>query len=800
MFLASLVIAGRSWLLPATVLAGATLVLLLWNYWRAPASSGVRAACLGLKLLGVLALAACLLEPLWSGQRAKPGANFLLLLADNSQGMQIKDGGSSQSRGEALRALLEGEPAKWLGQLDEDFQVRRYFFDTRLQGTRDFNELAFDGRATALGTALRSLTERYQGQPLAGVLLLTDGNATDLPDGPSPLAGLPPVYPVVMGDGTSLKDLAVEKVTVSQTVFDDAPVTVQAQVAASGYGGRMIVAELRDQQGRAVGEQQQRARTDDEALTFRFQVRPEQRGVTFQRLRVSAEGEQDPFVRPELSREATQVNNTRWVAMSPGQETYRILYVGGRPNWEYKFLNRALAEDPQLHLVSLIRVARREPKFEFRGRPGEASNPLFRGFDRQTEETERYDEPVLIRPNTHDAAELAGGFPKSAEEIFDFHAVVLDDLEADFFTADQQRLIQRFVSERGGGLLMLGGVDSFREGGYAHTPVGEMLPVYLDVPRTTALPKDLRFGLTREGWLSPWARLRTTETEERSRLEALPPFQVLSRVRETKPAASVIATVRDDAGQVYPTLVGQRFGHGQVAALLLGDFWRAGLRDEGKREDLGKAWRQLMRWLVVEVPNRIELRVQPVPEDPNQAVRLQVVARDRAFQPLDDATVMFNVRLVTNEVASTGSPAGDRLVTSTNGIRLNAEPALTGPGLYEATFVPREAGGYLVEAAVSDAQGGAAGHAQAGWTADPAAEEFRSLKPNRALLEQIARQTGGEVLAPDDLERWAATLPRRAAPVMESHSMPLWHQPAVFFFALACFAAEWGLRRWKGLA
>ena len=800
MMLSALLISGRGWAWPVAAGLVVALLFLAWGYRRAPASGTVRWVCLALKLTGLLTLAACLLEPLWTRQRARPGANFFAVVADNSQGMQIKDGGSSQSRGETLRALLAGESAKWLGQLDEDFQVRRYFFDSRLQGTRDFSGLAFDGRASAIGAALRSLTERYQGQPLAGVLLLTDGNATDLPDGPSPLPGLPPVYPVVLGHTTALKDIALEKATVSQTVFDDAPVTVQAQVAASGYGGRMVVAELRDQQGHVVGEQQQRARSEDEALAFRFQVRPDQRGVTFDRVRVSAQDEQDQFTKPELSREATTVNNTRLVAIDRGQETYRILYVGGRPNWEYKFLNRALKEDPQLQLVSLIRVARREPKFEFRGRPGESSNPLFRGFDRQTEETERYDEPVLIRPNTHDAAELAGGFPKSAEELFDYHALVIDDLEATFFTPDQQRLMQRFVSERGGGLLMLGGVDSFREGGYAHTPVGEMLPLYLDAPRTMAVPKDLHLGLTREGWLSPWARLRTTETEERGRLEALPPFQVLSRVRETKPAASVIATVRDDAGQVYPALVGQRFGHGQVAALLLGDFWRAGLRDEGKREDLDKAWRQLMRWLVVEVPNRIELRVQPVPEDPNQAVRLQVVARDRAFQPLDDATVTFNVRLVTNEVASAGSPTGDRLVTSTNGIRLTAEPALTGPGLYEATFVPREAGGYRVEAVVSDAQGGVAGHAESGWTADPTAEEFRSLKPNRALLEQIARQTGGEVLAPATLERWAATLPRRAAPVMESNSMPLWHQPAVFFFALACFAAEWGLRRWKGLA
>jgi len=795
--LSALLISGRQWAWAVAAGLAVVLLFLAWGYQNAPATGRVRRICLGLKLVGFLTLAACLLEPLWTRQRARPGANLFAVVADNSQGMQVKDGGAAQSRGEELRALLRGEPAEWLSQLDEDFQVRRYFFDSRLQGTRDFSELAFDGRASAIGAALRSLTERYQGQPLAGVLLLTDGNATDLPDGPSPLAGLPPVYPVVIGQGTSLKDIAVEKVTVSQTVFDDAPVTVQAQVVASGYRGGTVTAELRDQQGRVVGEEKQRVRTDDESLRFRFQIRPVQRGVTFHRLHVSAPEEQGQSA---MSGEATRANNTRLVAVSRGQDTYRILYVGGRPNWEYKFLNRALAEDPQLHLVSLIRVARREPKFEFRGRPGESSNPLFRGFDRQTEETERYDEPVLMRPNTHDPTELPGGFPKTAEELFAYHAVVIDDLEAQFFTADQQRLIQRFVSERGGGLLMLGGVDSFREGGYAHTPVGEMLPLYLDAPRTTALPKDLRLGLTREGWLSPWARLRTTEAEERSRLEALPPFQVLSRVRESKPAASVIANVRDDAGQTHPALVGQRFGHGQVAALLVGDLWRSGLRDEGKRDDLAKTWRQLMRWLVVEVPDRIELRVQPVPEDPNEAVRIQVVTRDRAFQPLDDATVALTVRQVTNEVAPAGLPASNPLVTVTNGIRLTAEPALTGRGLYEATFVPREAGGYHVEAVVTDAQGEAVGRAEAGWTADPAAEEFRSLRPNRAMLEQIARQTGGKVLAPENLEKWAATLPRRTAPIMESDSTPLWHQPAVLLFALACFIAEWGLRRWKGLA
>jgi hypothetical protein len=34
---------------------------------------------------------------------------------------------------------------------------------------------------------------------------------------------------------------------------------------------------------------------------------------------------------------------------------------------------------------------------------------------------------------------------------------------------------------------------------------------------------------------------------------------------------------------------------------------------------------------------------------------------------------------------------------------------------------------------------------------------------------------------------------------MEAWTFPIWHTPAMFAFALACFVSEWGLRRWKGL-
>ena len=74
------------------------------------------------------------------------------------------------------------------------------------------------------------------------------------------------------------------------------------------------------------------------------------------------------------------------------------------------------------------------------------------------------------------------------------------------------------------------------------------------------------------------------------------------------------------------------------------------------------------------------------------------------------------------------------------------------------------------------------------------------MKPNRALMESIARQTGGEVISMNNLAAFVGKLPNRNAPITESVTTPLWHQPSVFLLALARFAAEWGLRRWKGMA
>ena len=249
--------------------------------------------------------------------------------------------------------------------------------------------------------------------------------------------------------------------------------------------------------------------------------------------------------------EATLANNRRLVAVDRGGGPYRILYVSGRPNWEFKFLRRALADDDQLDLVGLLRIAKREPKFSFRRRGDQPTNQLFEGFENPDgDAAENYDEPVLVRLGTEDENELRDGFPKTADELYRYDALVLDDVEAAFFTQDQLTLIDDFVSRRGGGLLMLGGAESFLGGEYRRTPVANALPVYLDPldgpssPPTATSPEDVprfRLALTREGWLEPWVRLRKTEPEDRERLAKMPPFQTVNAVGRLKPGATVLA-------------------------------------------------------------------------------------------------------------------------------------------------------------------------------------------------------------------------------------------------------------------
>jgi hypothetical protein len=85
MLLGSIIIPASPWVWAAVLGLVTAVLLLFWLYRRSPELGAVHKIAFCLRLLGVLVLGFCLVEPLWSGKRAKSGANLFLVVADKDE-------------------------------------------------------------------------------------------------------------------------------------------------------------------------------------------------------------------------------------------------------------------------------------------------------------------------------------------------------------------------------------------------------------------------------------------------------------------------------------------------------------------------------------------------------------------------------------------------------------------------------------------------------------------------------------------------------------------------------------------
>lgn len=801
----TLEIGSRQWLPLAIAAAIIGAACVAWSLWRSPVRGPAVWLSAMFKLLAIASIALYLVEPLVRSKRPKPGANALAVVVDNSRSMSIRAPGQSDSLEDKLKAALQRDAA-WHVRAAQDFAVRLYAFDARLRAIDSFEQIKFDGNSSALGNAVETVRSRFADRPAAGILVFTDGMNTDaLPSMTQAAEEHLPVYPIVDLGRDQLRDISVTEPTVTQSAFELSPVQVEAAVQCQGFRGRPLVVRLIDERGTTLQEQTLTPDSDTYHKRLRFQFRPQEPGIQFVRVRAMLKSEDSPSLEMPPSRaEVTTANNQRLVAIDRGGGPYRILYVAGRTNWDYKFFRRAVVEDQELRLAGLIRIARKEAKFGFRDRAVDSTNPLFAGFEEDQDAAEQYDEPILLRMGELDEEELKGGFPKTEDDLYRFDALVLDDIDAKFFTQEQMLLIRQFVASRGGGLLMLGGSEAFERGGYRDTPVGDLLPVYLRSQRASvaragseadaevaslgggspdaADNPGVAFRLTREGSLEPWMRLRPSESDEAKRISEMPRFATWNSVRDIKPGASILAVLGGDGETPWPAMVTQNFGSGRVAALTVGDMWRWTMRRAREDSyDLAQYWRQVARWLTSDVPRRVELEIKP-PKSFSDPQTITIHLRDEYFHPLDNAEVEVNVM-----------PPDGKLV------RVDATPDRQQPGVMLANFWSQTDGPYVVSVKASQSDGTLIGEVESGWSAEPSANEFRSLSPDLDQLAALAKESGGQLVDIDELDDFVASLPTRQVPITETRVEPLWHRSSWLLLTVVCLCAEWGLRRWRGL-
>jgi uncharacterized membrane protein/Mg-chelatase subunit ChlD len=78
--------------------------------------------------------------------------------------------------------------------------------------------------------------------------------------------------------------------------------------------------------------------------------------------------------------------------------------------------------------------------------------------------------------------------PHTLSGYLEYAALIFDNVAGFGISVSQMEVLERYVQDMGGGVLMLGGEKSFGAGGYYRTPLEKILPVDMDIPTKMSIP------------------------------------------------------------------------------------------------------------------------------------------------------------------------------------------------------------------------------------------------------------------------------------------------------------------------
>ncbi|WP_420461721.1 glutamine amidotransferase [Candidatus Palauibacter sp.] len=733
--------------------------------------------------LGVLAF--LLLRPVLLVSTVVPRRNFVAVLLDDSRSMRVADedgetraqrvldlfggmddggtdaaatdplasdpgveGSSAMDPAEEPEPLTQGGEGGLREALEDRFRLRMYGFDSDADRIDGAGELAFAGPRTNLAAALTRVQQEMAGLPLSGVVVVSDGADNDDEVTP-PLseallearaAGIP-VYTIGVGSERIVPDIEVRRVEVPREALEGTTIVADVIISHAGLAGRTVRLDVEDE-GRIVGTHDLTLGPDgEEPVQVQFTL--EESGPRAIRFSV------DP-----VEGEALTGNNERQILVEVGDTRRKILYFEGSPRPENKFVRRAVADDENIQVVTLLRTA-----------------------------DEKY-----LRLDVDGPGELAGGFPDTREELYEYDGLILGSVEASFFTHDQLQMMADFVGQRGGGLLVLGGRRALGEGGYAGTALADALPVVLPgagEPDVLEVSAELTPAGRRH------AAMRIAETAEASaaRWPELPPLTSVNRVFETKPGAVPLLNGVPVEGEPRVLLAHQRYGRGTSIVFTAQDSWLWQMHADIPLEDETHEtlWRQLLRWLVHDTPGRARLDLGDDVAPVSEPLRIRAEVEDERYLRVNGADVVATV------TGPSGVPTEVRL-----------DWTVERDGEYEGRFVPEEPGLHRVSVRAAprgatlaeDEVVGGQGFFQAG---TPQIEQFGAGRRTE-LLRRVADETGGRFYTAEDADLLAEEIRYTESGDTVYEERSLWDMPVLFLLLAGLLGGEWAYRRWKDLA
>ena len=738
----------------------------------------LRVLLAGLRVCAVTLLAVAILGPVWRTHKREDHRGVVAIGVDVSKSMSLSSspaspegrsagssggpagrpttGGTGETRFERARTAVLGKEGLYQA-FSQAGEVRLFAFGsgTRQVQPEELAALTAGDDNTQLAGALKDITQSVRGLPLEAIVLLTDGVDTTAGD------------PAAMARYAASRGAAVHTIGFGERA--DAPDVriIAVRAPRRAQLGALVELAVLVQRGSVKEPLQLRLYQDSvllkmepvpfsvsgEAVTVKMNFIPDREGTARLLLEI-----------PPAASETILDNNKHSFQIEVEEKRVEVLFVEGSPRHEYAFIRRAMWDNRHFKVVTLLRLGK--GRYYHKG---------------------------------DDESVLSNGFPDTAGELGRFKAIILSDIEASFFTPEQMQLMADFVRVRGGGLLMLGGVNSFNLGGYKGTPVADILPVSLEPGKVATAFDDSEFSfqVTKDGAEHEILKLTASPSENASQWALMPQLKGFNPLYGAKPAARVLAVHAGGTPAPQPPknetewkgkailLAVQDVGSGRTSAFSPANSWRWKMLGKSDDDSFRRFWAQMIRWLAVGSKEFLSVSTDVTVCALRQPVTITAQVLDKAHKPFNEAAVLAHVK----------DPFG-------NVEELNLPWVLSEDGVYQAVCRPAEKGEYSV--VVNTEVAGTKLESQASFMAVDAPAEFSHPAMDSATLERLAAAANGTVDLNGNADKARQAILKAAQgrstvlDVIAEHELR--DAPILLLLIAGAWFAEWILRRRSGLA
>jgi uncharacterized membrane protein len=720
------------WLMVVLIVAAAAG--LFWNMRRRHrAISDARSTVIWLAQTALFMLLLLMLwHPAISVARLRPQQNVVAVLVDHSRSMGIADDG--KPRLQNAEDVLENQ---LLPELSKRFQVRLYGFGRDAVRVDQPRSLVADDNATRIGDSLKHIAAEAGTMPLGAIVVLSDGGDNTGGIDRETIAQLRqlriPVHTVGFGPDHFAKDIEIVDVAAPARALAQSRLIARVAIRQHGYAGARVKLMVREN-GHPIAQQEIALKPDvEQSETILFNAGAAG-AHSFQIGVDPVEGEQN------------RLNNAVVRLVNVGEKKMRILYIEGEPRWEFKFIRRAIEDDPSIDVVTILRTTQNK----------------------------------FYRQGTVDGHELEDGFPSKAEELFRYDGLIIGSVEANDFSTEQQALIRDFADRRGGGVLFLAGRFALSDGAYAKTPLAEMMPLRLSSQKTWS--RDFATAtLTDAGRESVICRIEENRDQNITRWQKMPQVANYAVMESPKPGAVVLLNVAENGHRPSPLLAIQNYGRGRVGVFATAGSWRWKMLQEHTDRSHAMFWAQLLRWAVTETPGQVLSSTphQVLPDDTH--VPLRVTVRDKKYETVSGAIVQTKV----------GRPDGRSDV-----VDLKPDPLES--GTYTGEYTADKAGTYVAETTARQDKTDLGRDTLTFRREDGVAENFGAAQ-NRDLLEKLSSDTGGNYYTPGNAKKMPGEVAISEAGITGHDNLDIWDMPILFLLVILIRGGEWLLRRKWGV-